>query len=393
MNIDYSPDESAFQQTVRAFISSKLNPRVCAKVKAAKPLAKDEIVEWVRTLHAQGWAVPHWPIEHGGAGWSLVQQMIYRDAVHELGAPEAPSFGVSMVGPVIYTFGSDWQKETFLPRIANLRDWWCQGFSEPEAGSDLASLRTSARADGDHWVVNGQKTWTSLAQHADWIFILARTNPDAARKQQGISFFLVDMQSPGVTVRPIRTVDGGSEINEVFFDEVRVPARNLVGAEGAGWTYAKFLLGNERIGQARVGMTKAKLRSARRLIERLEESQSGVLRRASLEHRLLLLEVELRSLEVTQFRLLSAPKGAPSLASVLKIKGSETLQSATELLFDISGLYGLADARQFSNLVEDDDEHVLLGMVGSSYINHRKVTIYGGSGEIQRNIVAQSVMS
>lgn len=392
MNIDYSSAELAFREQVRQFIVDHLDPQVRSKVLAGRSPDKKEVVDWVKLVHRKGWAVPHWPAQHGGAEWSLVQQMIYRDVVHESGAPEAPSFGVSMVGPVIYTFGTRAQKERFLPRIANLTDWWCQGFSEPDAGSDLASLRTCARRSGDGWVLQGQKIWTTLAQNADWIFVLARTDPDAPRKQEGISFLLVDMRSPGVSVRPIRTLDGGAEINEVFFDGVEVPGDNLVGEENKGWTYAKFLLGNERIGQARVGMTKAKLRAARLLLEQLAAGSASVLRRANLEYRLVLLEVELRSLEMTQLRMLSSPSKSASLASVLKIKGSETLQAVTELIFDLSALSGLAGLQQFEHNIEGDDHAVLLGMAGGSYINHRKVTIYGGSSEIQRNIVAQSTM-
>ncbi|MDB5861614.1 MAG: thnJ, partial [Ramlibacter sp.] len=230
MNLDYSPEEAAFRGEVRQFLESNVDPRVRAKLRAGGELEKHEVVDWIRILHRRGWAVPHWPEQWGGTGWTLVQQMIYRDLVQEVGVPEAPSFGVSMVGPVIYNFGSEAQKRRFLPRIASLEHWWCQGFSEPGAGSDLAALRTAARRDGSgDWILSGQKTWTTLAQHADWIFVLARTDPDAPRKQQGISFFLVDMRSPGVTQRPLRTIDGGHEINEVFFHDVKVPADQLVG--------------------------------------------------------------------------------------------------------------------------------------------------------------------
>ncbi|MDB5857203.1 MAG: putative acyl-CoA dehydrogenase, partial [Ramlibacter sp.] len=264
----------------------------------------------------------------------------------------------------------------------------------PGAGSDLAGLRTTARRDGHEWVISGQKTWTTLAQHADWIFVLARTDPDAPRRQQGISFFLVDMRSPGVTVRPLRTIDGGHEINEVFFHDVKVPADQLVGEENKGWNYAKFLLGNERIGQARVGLSKARLKRARALLSQWPADKPPLLRRAAFEHRLLLLEVELRALELTQLRMLSNPGagGTPALSSVLKIKGSETLQGVTELLYDIAGLQGLAGPEQFEADEAVDPEQQLLALSGASYFNHRKVTIYGGSNEIQRNIIAQAVI-
>lgn len=390
MDIEFTAEDESFRSEVRAFLEDNVDPRTRAKVRAGIELEKQEVVDWVRVLHARGWSVPHWPSGWGGAGWTLLQQMIYRELVHEVGVPEAPSFGMSMVGPVIYTFGSEEQKKRFLPRIANLDDWWCQGFSEPGAGSDLASLRATARRDpSGNWVLDGQKTWTTLAQHADWIFVLARTNLDASRKQEGISFLLVDMRSPGITVRPLRTIDGGHEINEVFFDGVVVPADHLVGEENKGWTYAKFLLGNERIGQARVGFTKARLRRIRTLIARLRGGPGY----AGFEHRLLKLEVELRALEMTQLRMLAAAEGQipPTFASVLKIKGSETLQAATELLYDVAGIAALAGPGQHEAAQRDADEE-LIAMAAASYFNNRKVSIYGGTNEIQRNIIAQAVL-
>lgn len=396
MNLDYTLRETTFRREALAFLEANVDRNVRSKLLRGEELLKQEIVDWVRIANKKGWAVPHWPEQWGGAGWSLLEQMIYRDLVQQVPAPEAPSFGVSMVGPVIYTFGSEEQKRRFLPRIANLDDWWCQGFSEPGAGSDLASLRTTARRDGNEWVISGQKTWTTLAQHADWIFLLARTDPDAPRKQQGISFLLANMRSPGITVRPLRTIDGGHEVNEVFFDDVRIPLENLVGEENKGWNYAKFLLGNERIGQARVGLTKARLKCIRAQLQSWPAASSQLLRRSVFEHRLVSLEVELRALEMTQLRMLSDAGGQAGtsnqpLSSVLKIKGSETLQGATELLYDISGLLGLAGAEQFPGH-GDSPEQQLLAMAGESYFNHRKVSIYGGSNEIQRNIIAQSVI-
>ena len=396
MNLDYTLRETTFRREALAFLEANVDRNVRGKLLRGEELLKQEIVDWVRIANKKGWAVPHWPEQWGGAGWSLLEQMIYRDLVQQVPAPEAPSFGVSMVGPVIYTFGSEEQKRRFLPRIANLDDWWCQGFSEPGAGSDLASLRTTARRDGDEWVISGQKTWTTLAQHADWIFLLARTDADAPRKQQGISFLLANMRSPGITVRPLRTIDGGHEVNEVFFDDVRIPLENLVGEENKGWNYAKFLLGNERIGQARVGLTKARLRRIRAQLQSWPDASPQLLRRAVFEHRLVSLEVDLRALEMTQLRMLSdaggqAGRSNQPLSSVLKIKGSETLQSATELLYDISGLLGLAGAEQFPDHGESPEQQ-LLAMAGESYFNHRKVSIYGGSNEIQRNIIAQSVI-
>ena len=264
MDLRLTEEELAFRAEVRAFVRDNLPASIREKMVAGRRLGKDDIVRWTRILAAKGWSVPHWPREWGGTGWSPIKQSIFHDEMQRGNAPESLAFGVSMVGPVIYTFGSQAQKERFLPRIVDLRDWWCQGFSEPGAGSDLAGLRTSARREGDGWVINGQKTWTTLAQYADWIFVLARTDAQV-KKQEGISFFLVDMKSPGITVRPIQTIDGGHEVNEVFLDNVRVPLEKIVGEENKGWDYAKFLLGNERNGIARVGVSKARLDRIREL--------------------------------------------------------------------------------------------------------------------------------
>jgi alkylation response protein AidB-like acyl-CoA dehydrogenase len=299
-----------------------------------------------------------------------------------------------MVGPVIYTFGSQAQKERFLPRIVDLSDWWCQGFSEPGAGSDLASLRTSARRDGDWWVISGQKTWTTMGQWADWIFVLARTDPQA-RKQQGISFFLVDMKSPGVTVRPIQTIDGGHEVNEVFFDDVRAPLDALVGEENKGWDYAKFLLANERNGIARVGVSKARLDRVRQLAQIPVYGSSAKMDDPFFRAKLAAVEVELKALEMTQMRVISSRRndGKPDPASsVLKIKGSEIQQATTELLMEVVGPYALPyeDSEQLTN--EPPVGFDWAGPIAPAYFNYRKVTIYGGSNEIQRGIIAKAIL-
>src|SRR5471032_946503 len=264
MDLRFTDDELAFREEVRAFVKSNLPASIRQKIFEGRHPSKDDIVNWTRLLHKKGWAVPHWPVEWGGTGWSPVQLLIFNDELQQASEPEPLAFGTSMVGPVIASFGSEAQKRRFLPRIANLDDWWCQGFSEPGAGSDLASLKTAARRDGDHYVVNGQKTWTTMAQYADWIFCLVRTDP-AAKAQEGISFLLIDMKTPGITVRPIVTIDGGREVNEVFFDNVEVPAENLVGQENKGWDYAKFLLGNERVGIARIGLSKQRVKRIKEL--------------------------------------------------------------------------------------------------------------------------------
>jgi pimeloyl-CoA dehydrogenase large subunit len=328
-----------------------------------------------------------------------VQQYIFLDELQQAPAPSPLPFGVSMVGPVIYTFGSDAQKQQFLPRIANLDDWWCQGFSEPGAGSDLASLKTKAERDGDHYVINGQKTWTTLAQHADWIFLLARTDP-SAKKQEGISFILVDMKTPGITVRPIITIDGSAEVNEVFFDDVRVPVSNRVGEENKGWDYAKFLLGNERVGIARVGVSKERLRRIRELAAATTDHGRPLIELPRFREKLAAVEVELKALEMTQLRVVAAEakraKGKPDPASsILKIKGSEIQQATTELLMEVVGPYALP-YRQEHEEEEGWNEPPVgpdwASTIAPTYFNTRKVSIYGGSNEIQKNIIAKAIL-
>ncbi len=259
MDLNFSKEELAFRDEVRTFFKENVPPEVRQKIIEGRHVSKDELVNWQRTLNKKGWAVPHWPKQYGGTGWTPVQQYIFLEELQAAPAPSPLPFGVNMVAPVIYTFGNEEQKKYYLPRIANLDDWWCQGFSEPGSGSDLASLKMTAKRKGDVYILNGQKTWTTLAQYADWIFCLCRTDPEA-KKQTGISFILADMKTRGITVRPIQTIDGGHEINEVFFDDVEVPVSNLVGEENKGWDYAKFLLGNERTNIARVGMSKERIR-------------------------------------------------------------------------------------------------------------------------------------
>ena len=394
MDLRLTDDETAFREEVRAFVRENLPASIRDKSVAGRRLAKDDYVRWTRILAAKGWSVPHWPVEWGGTGWGPVKQSIFLDETQRGNAPEAIAFGVSMVGPVIYTFGSQAQKERFLPGIRDLSDWWCQGFSEPGAGSDLASLRTSARRDGDSWVISGQKTWTTMAQYADWIFVLARTNPQA-KKQEGISFFLVDMKSPGVTVRPIQTIDGGHEVNEVFFDDVRIPLDAIVGEENKGWDYAKFLLANERNGIARVGISKARLDRVRQLAALPVYGAGPKIDDPFFRARLAEVEVELKALEMTQMRVISNRRrdGKPDPASsVLKIKGSEIQQATTELLMEVVGPYALPyeDPETLTN--EPPVGPDWAGPIAPNYFNTRKVTIYGGSNEIQRGIIAKAIL-
>jgi len=400
MDLRFTPEENAFREEVRAFFRENLPKGLREKLVAGKHFGKQDLVEWTRILNAKGWAVPHWPTEWGGTGWDPVRQYIFLSELQSCPAPSPLPFGVNMVGPVLYTFGNEAQKKRFLPRIANLDDWWCQGFSEPGAGSDLAGLKTRAVREGDHYIVNGQKTWTTLGQHADWIFCLVRTDP-AAKKQEGISFLLIDMKSPGITLRPIQTIDGGREVNEVFFDDVKVPAENLVGQENKGWDYAKFLLGNERMNIARVGMTKERLRRVRELASLERSGGIPLIEDRRFREKLAAVEIELKALEMTQLRVVAAErsreKGKPDPAtSVLKIKGSELQQATTELLMDVVGPYALP------YMSEHDDGPDLpnepspgpdwAAPIAPTYFNYRKVSIYGGSNEIQRQIIAKAIL-
>jgi len=399
MDLRFTAEELAFRDEVRAFMRTALPDDIRRKIVEGRHLKKEDIVTWQRILNKKGWAVPSWPVEWGGTGWTPVQQYIFLEEMQQAPAPQPLPFGVNMVGPVIAAFGNEAQKKKFLPRIANIDDWWCQGFSEPGAGSDLASLKTTAKRDGDHYVVNGQKTWTTLAQHADWIFCLVRTDP-AAKKQQGISFLLIDMKTPGITVRPIVTIDGGREVNEVFFDDVRVPVENLVGEENKGWDYAKFLLGNERTGIARVGMSKERIRRLKELARMEQIGDKPLIEDERFGAKLAAVEVELKALEMTQLRVVSAERrrgeNRPDPASsILKIKGSEIQQTITELLLEVVGPYALPYQPEYL-----DDERRNEPPVGPewapalapAYFNMRKTTIYGGSNEIQKNIIAKAIL-
>ncbi|HEV7263826.1 MAG TPA: acyl-CoA dehydrogenase family protein [Falsiroseomonas sp.] len=398
MDLRYTPDEIAFRDELRAFFRAKVPAEIRRKVSEGRALAREDYVTSQRILHAAGLATPNWPVEWGGKDWSPVQRYIWVEELQAAAVPQPLGFNVTMVGPVIATFGSEAQKRRFLPPTANLDIWWAQGFSEPGAGSDLASLKTTARREGDEFVVNGQKTWTTLGQYAEWIFCLVRTDPGARKKQEGISFILIDMKTPGVTVRPIITIDGGHEVNEMFFDEVRVPAENLVGQLNKGWDYAKFLLSNERIGIARIGMTKERLARVKRLAQETPAGEGMVWDDPDFRRRLAWSEIELKALEITQMRVVAAQRSRaadkpdPS-SSILKIKGSEIQQQATQLLMEIAGPYAAPKPGR-------DEEGLNLPSVGPDwadaaaplFFNYRKVSIYGGSNEIQRNIIAMAFL-
>ncbi|MBL8384612.1 MAG: acyl-CoA dehydrogenase family protein [Burkholderiales bacterium] len=396
MDLRFTEEEQAFRREVRAFIDAELPRATRERLAAGLGPTKAMTVDWQRRLNARGWAVPHWPVAWGGQPWSAIKRYILSEEMQAAPAPAPLGFNVAMCGPVVIAFGTEAQKKRFLPRMANLDDWWCQGFSEPGAGSDLASLKTRAVRQGDHYVVNGQKTWTTSAQHADWMFLLARTDPDNPKAQEGISFLLLDMKTPGITVRPIVTIDGGREVNEVFFDDVRVPAEHLVGTEHRGWDCAKFLLSNERTGQARVGASKERLRRLRE-VARTTPGDGGVplADNPRFRTRFAEIEVQLKALEMTTLRVLADENRAlkerkPNPASsVLKIRGTEIQQAISELYVMAAGPYGLAAA------AADADTDALpdwMALAQGTYFNWRKQSIYGGSNEIQKNIMAKAFM-
>ena len=342
MELRWTEEERAFRQEVRDFINRELPKETRERMIRGRSPTKEQVVEWQRKLNRQGWAAPEWPKEYGGPGWTMAQRYIFREELMMAPAPQPLAFNINMCGPVIIAFGTEEQKKRFLPRMLNLDDWWCQGFSEPGAGSDLASLKTRAVRQGDHYIVNGQKTWTTLAQYADWIFLLVRTDPNA-KKQEGISFLLCDMKSPGITVRPIITIEGGHEVNEVFFDDVKVPVENLVGQENRGWDCAKFLLGNERFGQARVGASRERIRRLKQIAAETMQDGRPLIEDPAFRQRVAEIEVELQALEMSVMRVIANEKrrgNAPDPAtSVLKIKGTEIQQNVSELLMKAAGPY------------------------------------------------------
>lgn len=379
MDLSFSPEDNAFRDEVRAFIASELSPETRRRVEEGRALTKADVVNWQRTLNARGWATPSWPASAGGPGWTAVQRYIFMDELYAASAPEPLSFNVSMIGPVLIEYGNQDQKERFLKATANLDIWWAQGFSEPGAGSDLAALSTTAERDGDHYVVNGQKLWQGMAHRADWMFTLVRTDPAAPKKQGGISFLLIDLRSPGITIRPIITIDGRHEVNEVFLDDVRVPVADRIGEENQGWTYAKYLLSNERTGIARIGMT-------RRVLARVRDAlgASGAEGRYGREADAI--EAELKALEITQLRVLAAQAAGQTdpRSSILKIKGTELRQAASELLMRVIGPAGL----EF--VYEGEGEAPF--EAASNYFTLRAASIYGGASEVQKNIIASSVL-
>ncbi|MCK2088924.1 acyl-CoA dehydrogenase family protein [Thauera aromatica] len=396
MDLDFTAEERAFRDEVRSFLRDHLPAAVRHKVLNGIYLEREDYLAWQRVLHARGWGGPSWPVAFGGTGWDPVRQYLFDDACAEAGAPRLVPFGLKMVAPVLMAFGSAAQQQRFLPPILAGEAWWCQGYSEPGAGSDLAALRTRAVRDGAHYVVDGQKTWTTFAHYADWMFCLVRTDP-AAKPQRGISFLLIDMRSPGIRVRPIRTLDGAHEVNEVWLEGVRVPVVNLVGEENRGWTYAKFLLGHERSNIAGIGIARRELARLKRLA-RSETCDGRPLLEAPLfAARVARVEIELIALEITNLRVLSAEaeQRAPGVeASILKIRGSEIQQEIFALMTEALGLQALPYDREAmaAGYAGDCPLPVHARTPTSQYLNMRKLSIYGGSNEIQRNIIARSML-
>jgi alkylation response protein AidB-like acyl-CoA dehydrogenase len=401
MDLNYTPDQEAFRGDVRRFIDAELPDDIRAKMRLGRRIRKDDLLRWQKILHRHGWGAVMWPKRFGGAGWNVVEQHIFEEERADAGAPPQLAFSLRMVAPVLMAFGNAAQQEYFLPRIICGEDWWCQGYSEPGSGSDLASLRTSALRQGDHYLVNGQKTWNTLGQYADWIFCLVRTATDG-RAQQGISFLLIDMKTPGITVRPIITLDGEHEINEIWFDNVAVPVQNLVGDENKGWTYAKFLLGHERTNNAGIGMCKRALKKLKEIAADQVANGRPLIDDLRFRDRVAQVELELMALEVTNLRVLSASATAgreigPEV-SVLKIKGSEVIQQIAELTMHALGHSALPYLHQALELdwVADPllEAHypAYAPPLTGQYFNLRKTTIYAGSTEIQKNIISKLIL-
>jgi alkylation response protein AidB-like acyl-CoA dehydrogenase len=390
MDSSFSAEDLAFRDEVRAFFDKAYTPELRERVNSTRDF-KDAVVEWQKTLYEQGWIAPNWPTEYGGPGWSSTQKYIFESERAAAGIRDVVPFGLQMVGPVIYTFGTDEQKERFLPRILRSDDWWCQGYSEPGSGSDLASLKTRAVRDGDDYVVNGAKIWTTYAQYADWIFCLVRTSTEG-KKQEGISFLLIDMTSPGIKVNPIHSIDNHHSLNEVEFNDVRVPVANRIGEENKGWTYAKALLAHERTGIANVADSRGNLAQVREYARREVNGGKALLDNPTFRNRLSDIEIDLMALEYTELRVLAtvASGGAPGAeSSLLKIKGTEIQQRIQELRMEVAAYFqGVLP----SELSPDQLGHDFGSDARQAYMYGRASTIYGGSNEIQKNVIAKAVL-
>ena len=394
MDLNYTEEEIAFRDEVRAFLDEKLPKELSDKVAARDHLGKEDMERWHAILNEKGWLAPNWPKKFGGAEWNAVQKHIFEEETARANAPRIVPFGLSMLAPVLQAFGSKEQQDYYLPRILNGEDWWCQGYSEPGAGSDLASLKTRAVRDGDHYIVNGQKTWTTLGQYANKIFCLVRTDPDV-KQQEGISFLLIDMDTPGIEVRPIILLDGVHEVNEVFFDDVKVPVENLVGEENKGWTYAKYLLTHERTNIAGVGYSQAGLESVKRIAKAERANGKPLIENPQFAARLANVEIDLMAMSTSNMRIISkaAAGQAPGVeSSMLKVKGTIIRQEINDLARRAVGPYAMPFP---SETVEGDNDPIgpdYAAPVSAAYFNNRKLSIFGGSNEIQRGIIAKVKM-
>ncbi len=388
MDISFSAQDLEFQQEVREFFATSFNDEFRQRYASGKE-TKDVSVEWQKILHDKGWIAPDWPEQYGGTGWTDFQKFIFETERTAAGAPDIVPFGLRMVGPVIFTFGNDEQKERFLPRILNSDDWWCQGYSEPGAGSDLANLQTKAVADGDDYVVNGAKIWTTYAQYADWIFCLVRTG-NFEKRQQGISFLLIDMKSEGITVNHIPTIDNHHSLNEVVFENVRVPKANLIGVENQGWTYAKALLAHERTSIAGVGDSKRWLADIKEMASKQTNYKGTLMEDPVFQKKVSDIEIELMALQYMELRVLASLSAGDTPgpeSSLLKIKGTEIQQALQELRMETIGAYSASLDTDFSN-----DLHQAGSMARRAYMYGRAATIYGGSNEVQRNVISKAVL-
>jgi len=397
MELRYTSEEVAFRKEVREFFQSALPADIRRKQMLGQRLTKNDYVTWHRILNKKGWVCPLWPVEYGGTGWDAARYFIFREEMHLNYAPDPLGFNINLVGPVICRFGTEEQKEWFLPRLRNIDIWFCQGFSEPGAGSDLAGLKTRAERDGDYYVVNGQKLWTSNGHRADWMFALVRTDP-TAKKQKGITYLLIDMKTPGIQLRPIVTLDGEHHTNETFFDNVRVPVKNRIGEENRGWDYAKFLLGNERAGVARVGLCKQRILNAKRRAAQIVSDGRPLSEDARFREKMALIEIELKALEMTNMMVVANMKKQTGhqqdpRASVLKIKGSELQQATLELMLEAAG--PLAVPRQLEFMMAETEEVMgpdWTATTAPNYFFSRANSIFGGSNEIQHNIVSKAIL-
>lgn len=396
MDLNFTPEEEAFRAEVQAFLKDKLPARIANKVKAGQRLTKADQDEWHAILNERGWLANHWPEEYGGPGWGAVEKFIFDTECALAGGPRIVPFGVNMLGPVLIKFGNEAQKKYWLPRILSGEDWWCQGYSEPGAGSDLASVKTTAVRQGAHYIVNGQKTWTTQGQHANMIFCLVRTDREA-KAQSGISFLLVDMNSPGVELRPIRTLDGDREVNEVFFTDVKVPVENLVGEENKGWTYAKYLLTYERTGIAGVGFCIAALAKLQVIAAKVMKNGKPLDQDPLFAARMAQVEIDLENMKTTNLRVIAsvAGGGVPGAeSSMLKIRGTEIRQEILSLMRRAVGPYALPfiEEAQYEGYADEPVGPKEAATAAANYFNYRKLSIFGGSNEIQKNIISKMIL-